>query len=171
MRVDRTFAFVDLCGFTAFTEADGDEEAVAVLTSFRGAVRSIAADHGVRVAKWLGDGVMIVSGDGVAVVTSVLELHQRVVHEQLALPLRAGMARGPVILFEGDDYSGRAVNLAARLADAAGPQEVLATMPVGQLVPTAAAAIPAGERTVKGLPAPVAVCRLVAVSGLALLAG
>jgi adenylate cyclase len=171
MRVDRTFAYVDLCGFTAFTEAHGDDEAVAVLTSFRGVVRSIAADHGVRVAKWLGDGVMIVSGNGVGVVASVLELQHRVRRERLALPLRAGLARGPVILFEGDDYSGRAVNLAARLADAAGPQEVLATLPVGRLVPAAAAAIPAGERTVKGLPAPVPVNRLVGVRGLALLPG
>jgi class 3 adenylate cyclase len=31
-----------------------------------------------------------------------------------------------VLLFEGDDYVGRTVNLAARLADAAGPGEVLA---------------------------------------------
>ena len=29
-----------------------------MLTRFRAAVRSIASDHGVRVAKWLGDGVM-----------------------------------------------------------------------------------------------------------------
>ena len=37
------------------------------------------------------------------------------------------MARGPVILFEGDDYIGTAVNLAARLCDIAAPHEVLAT--------------------------------------------
>ena len=92
MRVDRTFAFVDLCGFTAFTEAHGDDEAVAVLTGFRGAVRSIAADFGVRVAKWLGDGVMIVSGDGVAVVASVLELQQRVV-QRTARAAAAGRPR------------------------------------------------------------------------------
>ena len=32
-----------------------------LVTGFRGAVREIAADYGVRVAKWLGDGVMFVS--------------------------------------------------------------------------------------------------------------
>ena len=57
MRVRRYFAFVDLCGFTRFTEVHGDEEAVAVLTGFRTLVRFIASEHGVRVAKWLGDGV------------------------------------------------------------------------------------------------------------------
>ena len=38
MRVERSFAFVDLCGFTRFTDAHGDEQAVAVLTRFRAAV-------------------------------------------------------------------------------------------------------------------------------------
>ena len=37
------------------------------------------------------------------------------------------MASGAVILFEGDDYIGGAVNLAARLCDMAAPQEVLAS--------------------------------------------
>jgi class 3 adenylate cyclase len=161
MRVDRTFAFVDLCGFTPFTEQFGDDEAVALLARFRGTVRSLAADHGVRVAKWLGDGVMMVSGDGPAVVRAVLGLQGELARDDFTLPLRAGLARGAVILFEGDDYTGRAVNLASRLADSAGPREVLATLPVGLLVSTTAAAISAGDRRVKGLPAPVPVVRLV----------
>src|SRR5262252_3412858 len=61
MRVRRYFAFVDLCGFTRFTEVHGDVESVAVLTGFRALVRDIASEHGVRVAKWLGDGAMFVS--------------------------------------------------------------------------------------------------------------
>ena len=130
-------------------------------------MRSLAADHGVRVAKWLGDGVMIVSGDGRAVVRAVLELQGELSGDVLPTPLRAGIACGPVILFEGDDYTGRAVNLAARLADAAGPREVLATVPVGRLVSDAEAALPAGERVVKGFPAAVAVMRLVSPLRLA----
>ena len=42
-----------------------------------------------------------------------------------------GLAAGNVILFEGDDYTGGAVNLAARLCDLAQPLEVLATADVG----------------------------------------
>jgi hypothetical protein len=30
VRVDRAFAFVDLCGFTAFTDRHGDEQVVLV---------------------------------------------------------------------------------------------------------------------------------------------
>ena len=72
MRVQRCFAFVDLCGFTAFTEHQGDERTVVVLASFRTRVREIAARRGVRVAKWLGDGAMLSSEDTQAVVSMVL---------------------------------------------------------------------------------------------------
>ena len=68
MRVERCFAFVDLCGFTAFTEHFGDERTVVVLASFRTRVREIAARRGVRVTKWLGDGAMLSSFDTQAVV-------------------------------------------------------------------------------------------------------
>ena len=41
------------------------------------------------------------------------------------LTLRAGIATGYALLFEGDDYIGSAVNMASRLCDIAGPHEVL----------------------------------------------
>lgn len=170
MRVERTFAFADLCGFTAFTDARGDEEAVVVLTRFRAAVRSIASDFGVRVAKWLGDGAMFVARDGHALVAAILELEQHLRDAGLVLPLRAGLATGAVILFEGDDYSGQAVNLAARLADAAAPHEVLATPDVGELAPDWAVALQAGARVVKGFAAPIEVCRLVGGRSIAIAA-
>jgi adenylate cyclase len=134
MRVERCFAFVDLCGFTAFTEHFGDERTVIVLASFRTRVREIAARRGVRVTKWLGDGAMLSSVDTQAVVAMVLELG-RTVPEAVPLEIRAGVARGPVIMFEGDDYIGRATNVASRLCDAAAPGQVLATREVVSHVP------------------------------------
>ena len=41
MRVERCFAFVDLCGFTAFIEHYGDERTVVVLADFRTRIREI----------------------------------------------------------------------------------------------------------------------------------
>lgn len=127
-RVLRTFAFVDLSGFTALTDQQGDEEAVAVLGLFRNAVRGVAGFNGVRVAKWLGDGAMIVSIETEPLIEAILEIEDRIEAGGSALPLRAGMTVGEVILFEGDDYIGRAVNLAARLCDIAGPREALAPL-------------------------------------------
>jgi adenylate cyclase len=134
MRVERCFSFVDLCGFTAFTEHFGDERTVVVLASFRTRVREIAARRGVRVTKWMGDGAMLSSPDTQAVVSMVLELGCTT-PETVPLAIRAGVSRGPVIMFEGDDYIGRATNVASRLCDAAAPGQVLATREVASHVP------------------------------------
>jgi len=150
MRVDRSFAFVDLCGFTRFTDAHGDEEAVGVVTRFRTVVREIASEHAVRVDKWLGDGAMFVSTDDRRLLNALLELMGRVDNTEVALPLRAGASKGPVILLEGDDYVGGAVNLAARLCSAADPGELLATSPLVDAVPSWADVIQVGALAVPG---------------------
>jgi class 3 adenylate cyclase len=154
MRVERCFAFVDLNGFTAFTEQYGDDHTVAVLTSFRGRVREIAARRGVRVTKWLGDGAMLSSADTPAVVAMVVELTDRI-PESVPLGIRAGMANGPVIMFEGDDYIGRPANVAARLCDMAEAGQTLATREVTSQAPRWVAAGPFRPRPVHGLDRPV----------------
>ena len=131
--VHRTFAFLDLCGFTAFTEHQGPRDAVNVLGEFRSCVRQLAARRGVRIAKWLGDGVMLVSTDAGPMVATVAELVARL--EGSPLRVRAGMASGSCLLFEGDDYIGRPVNLASRLSDIARPDEILADANVALLAP------------------------------------
>jgi class 3 adenylate cyclase len=75
------------------------------------------------VAKWLGDGVMLVAADQGPAVATVGEIIVRCA--AIGLHTHAGLARGPVLLFEGDDYVGRPVNLAARLCDAAEQGEML----------------------------------------------
>jgi adenylate cyclase len=164
MRVPRTFAFVDLSGFTRFTDLHGDDEAVAVLAQFRTAVRSTASDVGVRVAKWLGDGAMLVAVEGPALVSAVVELQERFTLDGL-LPVRAGLAWGRVILFEGDDYTGGAVNLASRLCDLAQPFEVLATAEVAHELPAAVSALPVGAKQIPGFGAPISVVRLTRIPG------
>jgi len=124
-RVTRTFAFIDLCDFTDYTDAHGDDAAVAELLTLRASVRAAAPLFGVRVDKWLGDGVMLVGVESSPVVAAVMAICQR--HADTGeLPMRAGIATGPVILLEGDDYVGHAVNTAARLCDRADAGHVLA---------------------------------------------
>jgi class 3 adenylate cyclase len=150
MRVLRSFGFIDLCGFTRFTDTHGDEQAVEVLTRFRAAVRQIASDHGVRVAKWLGDGAMFVSTDEQHLVNAVLAISERADELDVGLPLRAGMAGGNVILFEGDDYIGGAVNLAARLCDSAKPHEVLSSAWLAESFDGSVRLVDVGPRPVPG---------------------
>lgn len=146
--VERTFAFLDLCGFIAFTEGEGAKQAVEVLGEFRTCVRQLAARRGVRIAKWLGDGVMLVSTDPGPMVATVSELLARLADGPL--PVRAGVAAGECLLFEGDDYIGRPVNLAARLSDQAKPGQILADGDVALMAPGWVEVIDRGTRRIKG---------------------
>ena len=124
LSVRRTFCFADLCGFTAYTRSRGPHEAVAMLGEFRRVTRSVAAKRGVRVAKWLGDGAMLVSTDAAA----ALSLGAHLIHHfaSRGARIRVGAATGEALLFEGDDYVGEPVNLAAKLCAAAPPGEMYA---------------------------------------------
>ena len=124
LSVTRTFCFADLCGFTAYTRSNGPHEAVVMLGEFRRITRSVAAKRGVRVAKWLGDGAMLVSTDAAAAVS----LGAHLIHHFAGrgIQVRVGAATGEALLFEGDDYVGEPVNLAAKLCAAAPPGEMYA---------------------------------------------
>lgn len=161
MRVRRTFAFVDLSGFTAFTEIQGDDEASQVLAGFRMSVRDVASTHGVRVAKWLGDGAMLVGVDDRALVAAVVDLAARLESSDCPLPVRIGVSGGDVIVFEGDDYIGGAVNLAARLCAVAAPGELLATKDAAALAPDGCGVAEVAPRPIPGLSGPVPLMQLV----------
>ncbi|MAG04553.1 MAG: hypothetical protein CL406_08105 [Acidimicrobiaceae bacterium] len=160
-RVDRTFAFIDLSGFTAFMDAEGDGPSVDVIIGFRAVVRRVAGDHGVRVAKYLGDGAMLVGVEPESLVETVVEIEACIDAAGSVLPLRAGIARGWVLLIEGEDHIGDAVNLASRLCDMAQPNEVLApaSMVSGLLVNTGHEAL--GPRRINGFAEPIDLVRLV----------
>ncbi len=129
--VTRTFCFVDLSGFTVYTREKGPDAAVAMLGDFRQVTRNVASKRGVRVAKWLGDGAMIVSTESDPCASFAVDLVHR--FDDTDIHVRAGLATGTALLFEGDDYIGEPVNLAARLCSAAGPGEVLADVAVEDL--------------------------------------
>jgi class 3 adenylate cyclase len=160
MRVPRTFAFVDLSGFTNYTAAYGDDAAGRILGAFRMLVREIASERGVRIAKWLGDGCMIVSVDQANAISFALDLEDRSTEVCAPLALRVGLATGYALLFEGDDYIGSAVNMASRLCDVAGPFETL--LPTMQLerLPQGITATPHGEVELRGFPGSIDVLEL-----------
>jgi class 3 adenylate cyclase len=119
-----TFLFADLVGYTALTERCGDEAGARVAREFRRAMSALSREHGARQVKSMGDGAMIWAPDAaqaVALATrTVLEIGTR----PDLLPVRVGAHTGPALMRDGDWY-GSSVNLAARLARAAGPNEAL----------------------------------------------
>lgn len=159
-RVTRTIGFVDLSGFTRFTQSEGDEAAVEQLMFFRAATREVCARYGVRIAKWLGDGAMIVGVEAEETAEAITELRRLIEEKGAPLPLRAGVATGPVILFEGDDYIGSMVNLAARLADVAEPGQLLAPKEFVSAMMVNTSAVPVGPLKINGFPEPIEVVEL-----------
>jgi adenylate cyclase len=158
MRVHRSFGFVDVSGFTALTELEGDERAVDVLTAFRALLRDICSRRGVRIAKWLGDGVMLVCVDTRPLLETILELHHVVGEVSGAVQtvsIRSGATSGDVILMEGDDYVGHCVNVAARLCDLAQGGEALADPSVLPYLPNWGVAHAETHVVLKGVEKPV----------------
>lgn len=159
MRVRRTFCFLDLCGFTSFTDEHGDQEAVAVLGHLRAVLRAEAENHGVRVTKWLGDGAMLSGVDAGAVIRCAA-LVRDVLQSDGRLALRGGICEGHVIMFEGDDYIGAAVNVAAKLCSKALPGQLLLTGGTKASVPPELQPVALGDLTVPGVSQPVEVLAL-----------
>lgn len=118
--------FTDLAGFSTWTLEAGDETAVEMLRRVGTAIEPLIDQRGV-VVKRLGDGLMAVfanTDDAVAAAVAARDAIDSLEVDGHRLRLRAGVHVGnPRRL--GQDYFGRDVNIAARVAAAAGPGEVL----------------------------------------------
>ena len=160
MRVYRCLAFIDVSGFTALTEIQGDERAVVVLSAFRALVRDVCSRRGVRIAKWLGDGAMLVGVDATPVLAALLEFEFSIQRVPEDITIRCGVSVGDVILHEGDDYIGHAVNLAARLCDLAPGGQVLATLAAAEALPKWGTVLSTADVVLRGVEQPLEVARL-----------
>jgi adenylate cyclase len=143
-------AFADLVGFVRFTEEEGEEEALDLVERFVEEVED-RLPAGARVVKNIGDGVMIVGSDPVALVAWAVDFQARF---DRPLP-RIGIHYGDTLYRDGD-YYGRNVNLASRVMERAQAGQVLVTAPVYELMGAdlKAQAEPIGEVQLKGLREP-----------------
>lgn len=116
-------AFLDLTGYTTVAEERGDEAAAEVAASLASVVQEAARTQGCRPVKWLGDGVMFHFTDSARAILSSLDLVEQT-ERAISVPARIGINAGPIVVQEGD-YFGKTVNIAARIADYARPNEVL----------------------------------------------
>jgi adenylate cyclase len=124
MRV--VIGFADLAGYTRLTEEHGDEEAVDTVERFVEIVeRTLPIDA--RVIKTLGDEVMVVGADPVALTTWAVGLGEALPNGSPAP--RIGIHSGAALYRDGD-YYGREVNRAARVVARAAGGEVLVTRAV-----------------------------------------
>ena len=124
MAATQTFLFADLAGFTALTEAHGDEQAAELASDFFSCVRDLLDEHAAYEVKTIGDAVMLRGGGASDAITLGLAIVE-VVDAQAQFPIvRVGMSTGEAIERNGD-WFGSTVNIAARISGAAGGGEVL----------------------------------------------
>ncbi len=154
---EHTFLFSDLVGYTAFTERVGDDAAADVAVAFQAAAAQMAEQYDCEVIKNLGDAVMIHGEDAARVVALALRLRRELADEGWCPPLRMGVHSGSAVQRDGDWY-GSTVNVAARVADAAGPGEILLSLTTRERIARAGVTTAArGARSFKNVTAPLAV--------------
>ena len=135
-----TVLFADVAGSTAMGEEMDPEEVRSLLGRYYEIARSVVAEHGGTLEKFIGDAVMAVFGlptahgdDAERAVAAALAMRDGVqVDERLRdrLAVRFGLSTGEVVAARdpsaGDFLvTGDAVNVAARLQQAADPWQVL----------------------------------------------
>jgi len=146
-----SLCFIDLTGFTRYTEEEGDIEALDVVENFVSSVEATLPREA-TIVKTIGDEVMVVSPDPLSLTEWAVDFLAR--FEQRPQP-RVGIHYGDAVYRDGDYFGGQ-VNLAHRVVNRALAGEVLVT-------DTVCSAIAASDRlqfegigrvSLKGFPTP-----------------
>ena len=170
--------FLDLRGYTSFTETHGADEVMRVLGEFHTAMGELIMASGATLERFAGDGMMIFFNDpiempepAVAAVKMALDMQHRFAELQslwqtrgYTLTMGIGIAQGVATIgaigFEGRrDYGaiGSVTNLAARLCGEARGGQILVSSQTAANAGAAVSLKSAGELRLKGFAAPVQV--------------
>lgn len=129
--LERTFCFMDIADFTQFTHENGPTRALEIVELFRTMIKDVASARGVRIAKWLGDGVMLLSVEAGPTIATAAHLSAH--FKEIGLEMRTGIATGEALFLDGDDYVGEPVNLASKLASVVETGAILAYVTEGDV--------------------------------------
>jgi class 3 adenylate cyclase len=170
-----TILFCDVAGSTTLGERLDPEALRHVMRRYFDEMTAIVDRHGGTVEKFIGDAVMAVFGvphvredDALRAVRAAAEIRERLpaVAQELgvALTFRTGINTGEVVVGAGQTLAtGDAMNVAARLEQAAPPGEILIGADTRLLVRDAVQVEPVEPLVLKGKAHPVAAWRLIAV--------
>ncbi len=168
--------FLDLRGYTAFTEAHGPAEVMRVLSEFHEAMGRLIMKYGGTLERFTGDGLMVFFNDPIVIPDPSLRAARMAIEMQQAMTLLQscwlergfnlamgiGIAKGIATIggigFEmRRDYGaiGGVTNQAARLCAEAEGGQVLMSETVALDIQDEVAVNAVGERTLKGFHQPV----------------
>ena len=168
--------FLDLRGYTAFTETHGADEVMRILGEFHAAMGELIATYEATLERFAGDGMMIFLNDPVeipepAVKAGLMALEMQARFQEInkiwqqrnySLSMGIGIAQGMATIgaigFEGRrDYAaiGNVTNLAARLCSEAGPSQILVSSVVAGNIEKAVRVQSIGHLVLKGFSEPV----------------
>ncbi|TMK68895.1 MAG: hypothetical protein E6G50_13995 [Actinobacteria bacterium] len=161
-----TVVFCDLVGSTALGERSDPEVLRTVMRGYHAELRAILEHHGGTVEKFVGDAAMAVFGiprvhedDPLRAVRAAVEMREAVA--SLGLEVRIGVNTGEVVAGSGEALvTGDAVNVAARLEQAASTGEILIGAATERFVRGAVVAAPVEPLELKGKSEPVPAFRL-----------
>jgi class 3 adenylate cyclase/tetratricopeptide (TPR) repeat protein len=164
-----TIVFCDMAGSTELADGIDPERVRALMGRYHELARSVLESHGATIEKFIGDAVMAVFGvpvvredDALRAARAVCELRDELA--AAGIPVRIGVNTGEVVAGGGEALvTGDAVNVAARLEQAAGVGEVWIGDTTHRLTREAVHAEPI-EVAAKGKREPLAAHRLVSVS-------
>jgi adenylate cyclase len=131
---EATFLFADIAGFTALTEAHGDEHALRLVDEFANAVQAELPRLDGEYVKSVGDAIMLRVPDPGDAVRLALWITRNAMGGHQAPSVRVGCNYGSAVE-RGGDYFGATINVAARVSALAGGGEVLVTGRTAALAP------------------------------------
>jgi class 3 adenylate cyclase/tetratricopeptide (TPR) repeat protein len=164
-----TVLFCDVMGSTALGESTDPEALRELLARYFERMKAIVESHGGTVEKFIGDAVMAVFGvplvhedDALRACRAAIEMRDAL--PELGIRGRIGVNTGEVVAGTEERLAtGDAVNVAARLEQAAQPGEVLIGEPTHALVNDTVEVEPVEPLELKGKAQPVPALRLVSV--------
>ncbi|MGN6378270.1 MAG: AAA family ATPase [Gaiellales bacterium] len=165
-----TVVFCDMAGSTQLADSSDPERVRALMGHYHDLARRILESHGATIEKFMGDAVMAVFGvpalhedDALRAVRAVCELRDELT--AAGIPARIGVNTGEVVAGGGEALvTGDAVNVAARLEQAAPVGEVWIGATTYRLTRNAVHAESLDGVQAKGKPGPLVAHRLVSVS-------
>jgi adenylate cyclase len=155
-------AVLDVVGYSRMM-AEDEEATYAAFVAHRNAIDPVLLNHGCRIVKGTGDGVLVEVPSAVEAVRAAIEVQELMAERNASAPegrrmqLRIGINLGDIIVDEDGDVHGDGVNIAVRLEGEANPGGVCISDVVHKQLQGRVDAhfTDGGSVAVKNIPAPV----------------